>query len=103
MGLFDGKKGIVMGVANDHSIAWAIANYLHSQGADLGFNHLPDKDDRKRMERRVRQLAEPIGAKLIAPCDVSKDDDVKAFFDRVNEAYGTIDFLLHSIAFAPIE
>lgn len=103
MGLFDGEKGLVMGVANDHSIAWAIASYLHSQGADLGFNHLPDKDDRKRMERRVRQLAEPIGAKLIAPCDVSKDDDVKAFFAKAKEIYGTIDFLVHSIAFAPIE
>jgi enoyl-[acyl-carrier protein] reductase I len=103
MGMFDGKKGVVMGVANDHSIAWAIADYLHQQGADLGFNHLPDKDDRKRMERRVRQLAEPIGAKLIAPCDVAKDDDVKAFFAKVQETYGTIDFLVHSIAFAPIE
>ena len=103
MGLFSGKKGIVMGVANDHSIAWAIARYLHCEGADLGFNHLPDKDDRKRMERRVRQLAEPIGAKLIMPCDVSKDDDVKAFFARAKEVYGTIDFLVHSVAFAPIE
>jgi enoyl-[acyl-carrier protein] reductase I len=103
MGLFDGKKGIVMGVANDYSIAAAIANYLHAEGADLGFNHLPDKDDRKRMERRVRQVAEPLGAKLIMPCDVSKDDDVKTFFAKVKEVYGTIDFLLHSIAFAPIE
>ncbi|MBI3464521.1 MAG: enoyl-ACP reductase [Planctomycetes bacterium] len=103
MGLFAGKKGIVMGVANDHSIAWAIAHYLQSEGADLGFNHLPDKDDRKRMERRVRQLAEPISAKLIMPCDVAKDDDVKAFFARAKEVYGTIDFLVHSVAFAPIE
>src|SRR5262249_4749127 len=103
MGLFSGKTGIIMGVANDHSIAAAIAQYLHAQGAELGFNHLPDKDDRKRMERRVRQVAEPLGAKLIMPCDVSKDDDVAAFFARVNETYGAIDFLLHSIAFAPIE
>jgi enoyl-[acyl-carrier protein] reductase I len=103
MGLFDGKKGIVMGVANDHSIAAAIANYLHKEGADLGFNHLPDKDDRKRMERRARQVAEPLGAKLIMPCDVSKDDDVRSFFAKVKETYGSIDFLLHSIAFAPIE
>lgn len=103
MGLFTGKKGIVMGVANDHSIAWAIAHYLHQEGAELGFNHLPDKDERKRMERRVRQLAEPIGAKLIAPCDVSKDEDVQAFFDQAKQTFGKIDFLLHSIAFAPIE
>jgi enoyl-[acyl-carrier protein] reductase I len=103
MSLFDGKTGIIMGVANDHSIAAAIAQYLHSQGAQLGFNHLPDKDDRKRMERRVRQVAEPLGAKLIMPCDVSKDEDVQAFFGRVKDVYGTIDFLLHSIAFAPIE
>ncbi len=103
MGLFTGKKGIVMGVANDHSIAAAIANYLHKEGAELGFNHLPDKDERKRMERRVRQVAEPLGAKLITPCDVAKDDDVAAFFAKVKETFGTIDFLLHSIAFAPLE
>jgi enoyl-[acyl-carrier protein] reductase I len=103
MGLFDGKKGIVMGVANDHSIAWAIADYLHREGAQVGFNHLPDKDDRKRMERRVRKLAEPIGAKLIEPCDVAKDEDVQVFFGKVRDTFGTIDFLLHSIAFAPLE
>jgi enoyl-[acyl-carrier protein] reductase I len=103
MGLFDGKKGIVMGVANDHSIAAAIANALHKEGAELGFNHLPDKDDRKRMERRVRNVAEPLGAKLIVPCDVSKDEDVQQFFGKVRETFGSIDFLVHSIAFAPIE
>jgi enoyl-[acyl-carrier protein] reductase I len=103
MGLFDGKKGIVMGVANDHSIAAAIANTLRKEGAELGFNHLPDKDDRKRMERRVRNVAEPLGAKLILPCDVSKDEDVQGFFAKVKETFGAIDFLVHSIAFAPIE
>lgn len=103
MGLFSGKKGIVLGVANDHSIAWAIASYLHREGADLGFNHLPDKDDRRRMERRVRQLAEPIGAKLIAPCDVAKDEDIARFFAQVKDTFGTIDFLVHSVAFAPLE
>jgi enoyl-[acyl-carrier protein] reductase I len=103
MGLFTGKKGIVLGVANDHSIAWAIADYLHREGAELGFNHLPDKDDRRRMERRVRQLAEPIGAKLIAPCDVSKDEDIARFFGQVQDTFGTIDFVVHSVAFAPVE
>lgn len=103
MAMFAGKKGIVMGVANDHSIAAHIAGFLRGEGADLGFNHLPDKDDRKRMERRARGVAEPLAAKLIAPCDVAKDDDIVAFFAQVKQTYGTIDFLVHSIAFAPIE
>src|SRR5436305_8453628 len=77
MGLFSGKKGLVFGIANDHSIAWAITEKLHAEGAQMGFTHLPDKDPaRPRMEMRVRKLVEPIGAKLIAPCDVQKDADI---------------------------
>jgi enoyl-[acyl-carrier protein] reductase I len=103
MRLFEGKKGIILGVANEFSIAWHIARTLHEEGADLGFNHLPDRDERKRMERRVRRLAEPIGAKLILPCDVSRDEDIATFFQAVRDTYGTIDFLVHSIAYAPAE
>ena len=66
MGLFTGKKGLVFGIANDHSIAWAITEKLHQEGAEMGFTHLPDKDPaRPRMEHRVRKLTEPLGAKLI--------------------------------------
>src|SRR5262249_5517467 len=99
MGLFAGKKGLILGVANDFSIAWAIAQKLLAEGAEMGFTHLPGD----KMERRLRKLAEPIGAKLITPCDVQKDDDVARVFAQAKETYGTLDFVLHSIAFAPID
>jgi enoyl-[acyl-carrier protein] reductase I len=99
MGMFTGKKGLVLGVANDFSIAWAITRKLLDEGADVGFNHLPGD----KMERRVRKLAEPIGAKLVVPCDVQKDEDVARIFDQAIETYGALDFVLHSIAFAPID
>jgi enoyl-[acyl-carrier protein] reductase I len=99
MGLFSGKKGLVFGVANEYSIAWAISRKLLDEGADVGFTHLPGD----KMERRVRKLADPIGAKLITPCDVQQDADVARVFALAKETYGALDFVLHSIAFAPIE
>jgi enoyl-[acyl-carrier protein] reductase I len=96
MGLMDGKKGVVFGVANDHSLAWYIAERLHKEGAEIAFNHLPGE----KMERRVRKLAEPIGAKMIAPCDVTNDADIDAFFNQYREHYDRVDFLVHAIAFA---
>ena len=99
MGLFSGKKGLVLGVANDFSIAWSITEKLVAEGAELGFTHLPGE----KMERRVRRVVDPINPKLLVPCDVQKDEDVAAVFDKVKETFGTIDFVLHSIAFAPIE
>ena len=99
MGLFDGKKGLVFGVANDFSIAWAISKQLIEQGADVGFTHLPGD----KMERRVRKLADPIGSKLVTPCDVQKDEDVARVFAEARAAYGSLDFVLHSIAYAPID
>jgi enoyl-[acyl-carrier protein] reductase I len=104
MSLFDGKKGLVFGIANDHSIAWAITQQLHAQGAEMGFTHLPDKDpERPRMERRLRKLVEPIGAKIILPCDVQNDDDLDRVFSAAKETFGQVDFVLHSIAYAPID
>ncbi len=97
MGLFSGKKGLVLGVANDFSIAWKISEQLHAEGAEIGFTHLPGD----KMERRVRKVAEPIGAKLITPCDVGNDEDVARVFKEAGEVYGSLDFVLHSIAFAP--
>ncbi len=99
MGLFTGKKGLVLGVANDYSIAWAISRKLLDEGAEIGFTHLPGE----KMERRVRKLADPIGAKLVTSCDVQKDEDVARVFDQARKTYGTLDFVLHSIAFAPID
>jgi enoyl-[acyl-carrier protein] reductase I len=104
MGLFDGKKGLVFGIANDHSIAWAITQQLHAEGAAMGFTHLPDKDpERPRMERRLRKLVEPIGAKIILPCNVQDDADIDRFFSAAKETFGQIDFVLHSIAYAPMD
>jgi len=104
MGIMTGKKGLVFGIANDHSIAWAITQQLHEEGAEIGFTHLPDKDpERPRMERRLRKLVEPIGAKIIMPCDVQQDEDLDAVFAKAEETFGEIDFVLHSIAYAPIE
>jgi enoyl-[acyl-carrier protein] reductase I len=99
MGMFSGKTGLVMGVANDRSIAWAMSEALHREGAELGFTHLPSPSS----ERRVTRLVEPLCSKLVIPCDVQSDDDIARVFEAVKQTYGKIDFLIHSIAFAPPE
>ena len=71
MGLMDGKRGVIFGVANDKSIAWGIAQQLHNAGAELAFTYLNEA-----LEKRVRPLAESLGAKIILPCDVASDDDI---------------------------
>jgi enoyl-[acyl-carrier protein] reductase I len=96
MGLMNGKNGFIFGVANDHSLAWHIAEQCHKQGAALGFNYLPNP----KMERRVRQLAEPIGAKAIVPCDVSSDEQISTALHQAHEMMGPLDFVVHAIAFA---
>ena len=99
MGMFAGKTGLIFGVANDFSIAWAVSRKLLDEGAELGFTHLPGD----KMERRVRKLADPIGAKLVTSCDVQKDEDVARVFEEARSTYGKLDFVLHSIAFAPLD
>lgn len=101
MKLLDGKKGIIMGIANDRSIASSIAKSFHLEGAELGFSYLPDTGDRERNKQRLLQVTEDLNPKLIHPCDVTKDADIEAFFQQVKEQMGGIDFLVHSIAFAP--
>ena len=96
MGLMEGTKGLIFGVANDRSLAWHIAEKLHAEGAELGFTHLPPP----KMERRVRILAEPIGAKVILPCDVTDDDQIERVFRGDREVMGDLDFVVHAIAFA---
>jgi len=104
MGLFSGKKGMVFGIANDKSIAWAITQKLHEEGAEMGFTHLPDSDpERPKMERRLRKLVDPIGAKLIMSCDVTADDEIDAVFAAAKETFGELDFVIHSIAYAPMD
>ncbi len=95
MGLLEGKKGLVVGVANDHSIAWGIAKALHREGAELGFTYLGEA-----LERRVRPLAESLHAPLIEPCDLASDEQIAAVMERARETWGEIDILIHSAAYA---
>jgi enoyl-[acyl-carrier protein] reductase I len=96
LGLMNGKRGVIFGVANDRSLAWHIAERLHAEGAELAFTHLPPA----KMERRVRLLAEPLGATCILPCDVTDDGQIKSVFQEANRQIGPLDFIVHSIAYA---
>jgi len=95
MGLLDGKKGLVVGVANERSIAWGIARALHREGAELAFTYLNEA-----LEKRVRPLAERLGAREILPCNVQDDGQIEAVFARLREAFGGLDILIHAVAFA---
>src|SRR6516165_8146479 len=95
--LLDGKVGIVFGVANKRSIAWAIAQAWHKAGARLAFTYQGE-----RLKENVEELAGTFGADtLILPCDVTKDDEIAAVFKTVGEKFGKLHLLLHSVAFAP--
>ncbi|XAO72203.1 MAG: enoyl-ACP reductase FabI [Acetobacteraceae bacterium] len=93
--LMAGKRGLVMGVANDRSIAWAIASACAAQGAELAFTYQGEA-----LGKRVRPLAESIGASLVVPCDVSSDEDIDAAFAEIEKKWGKIDFLVHAIGWA---
>jgi len=95
MGLLDGKTALIFGVANDHSIAWGIANALHQHGASVGFSSVESL-----VERRVRPLATSIGSTFVAPCDVRDDTQIRAVFDRWGAEVGRLDILVHALAFA---
>ncbi|HRK31633.1 MAG TPA: enoyl-ACP reductase [Tepidisphaeraceae bacterium] len=98
MSLLQGKKGIILGVANTNSIAWHIANHCVKQGATCGFGHLPGE----KMQRRVGKAMQEggYGDAWMAPCDVGDDASIEQFFAAAKEKFGTIDFLVHSLAFA---
>ncbi|MDD7909535.1 enoyl-ACP reductase FabI [Pseudovibrio exalbescens] len=93
--LMQGKRGLVMGIANDHSIGWSIAKALADAGAELAFTYQGDA-----FGKRVKPLAESVGADLVLPCDVEDIATVDAVFDRLKEEWGSIDFLVHAIAFS---
>jgi len=95
VGLMHGKRGLVMGVANDHSIAWGIAQALAAQGAELAFTYQGEA-----LGKRVTPLAESLGSSLVLPCDVEDLATVDALFARIGEEWGAIDFLVHSIGFS---
>lgn len=93
-----GQKALVVGVANDQSIAWGVARALKAQGADLAITYLNEK-----AEPHVRPLAEALGASIIAPLDVAEDAQLGALFDRITTEWGRLDTVVHSIAFCPKE
>ncbi len=98
-GILSGKTGVVFGVANKRSIAWAIARAWHQAGAKLIFNYQGD-----RLKDNVEELVAEFGTDTaLYPCDVSKDDEIAAFFDKVSSHTSRLDLLLHSVAFAPRE
>ena len=98
MKLLEGKIALIFGLANEHSIAWGIAQALHAHGAELGCSYAME-----RLGRRVRPLAESVGARLVEECDVTDDDALDRLFEQVAETYGQIDILVHSIAYAQRE
>ena len=97
-GVMDGKRGRVMGVANDRSIAWGIAEAVAKQGAEIAFTYQGDA-----LEKRVRPLAEKVGSNIIIPCDVSSDEAIEETFKLLKEKWDTIDFIVHAIAYSDKE
>ena len=97
-GIMNGKRGIVMGVANDRSIAWGIAEAVAKQGAEIAFTYQGDA-----LEKRVRPLAEKVGSNIIIPCDVSSDEAIEETFKLLKEKWDTIDFIVHAIAYSDKE
>jgi enoyl-[acyl-carrier protein] reductase I len=96
MTLLAGKKALIFGVANKHSIAWAIAEAFHGQGAEVGLSYgIP------QLEKRVLPLAAEIGCTFVEKCDVTSDEEIDAVFARAAEHFGTIDILVHAVAYAP--
>ena len=95
MDLVKGKKGLIMGVANERSIAWGIAKRLSENGAELAFTYLGDA-----LKKRVTPLAETVNSKFLLDCNVENKDDIKKTFEEIKKKWGQIDFLVHAIAFS---
>lgn len=93
--LLKGKRGLIMGVANDKSIAWGIAEALSAQGADLAFTY-----QNEQLKKRIVPLAESLGSNYIKQCDVSNEQSVKILFEELHKDWGSIDFLVHAVAFS---
>lgn len=93
--IMSGKKGLIMGVANDHSIAWGIAKALAEQGAELAFTYQGEA-----LEKRVRPLAESLGSNILIPCDVTDKTSMDNAFQTLKDNWGEMDFVVHAIAFS---
>ncbi len=98
MGILAGKRALIVGVATDRSIAWGIAQAMHEQGAALAFTYANEK-----FRERVEPLAASLGAPLVLPLDVQSDEQIDAAFSRLGQGFGTLDILVHAVAFAPRE
>jgi len=96
MGFLKNKRALIVGLANDHSIAYGIAKAMHREGAELAFTYFTDK-----LKSRVEKAAKEFDSNLIFPCDALQQDQVDAVFDQLKEAWGNLDIIIHSIAFAP--
>ena len=96
--LLEGKKGLIVGVANKRSIAWSIAEALHREGARLAFNYQGE-----RLEENVRSLASGLPGSIVHPCDVTKGDEIDALFAKVKSEFGRLDILIHCVAYAQKE
>jgi enoyl-[acyl-carrier protein] reductase I len=95
MGLLEGKRALIFGLANDHSIAWGIAKALHREGATVGFSSVESL-----MERRVKPLAARLDSPFVEPCDVQDDEDIARVFAAWKDQFGELDILVHAVAFA---
>src|SRR5258708_40112689 len=93
--LMQGKRGLIMGVANDHSIAWGIAQTLHAYGAQMAFTYQGEA-----FGKRVKPLVETLGAKMVMECDVENDQSLERVFGMLERSWGGLDFIVHAIAFS---
>ncbi len=98
MGLLDNKRALIVGVASNRSIAWGIAQAMHREGAELAFTYQNDK-----LRSRVEKYAAEVNSEIIVPCDVSKDEEIQAVFEHLDDYWDGLDILVHSVAFAPKE
>jgi len=98
MGILDGKRALIVGVASNKSIAWGVAQAMRSQGADLAFTYQTE-----RLRSRVEDFAAECNSEITVPCDVQSDDDIQNVFDHLDNYWDGLDILVHSVAFAPRE
>ncbi len=98
MGMLEGKKALIVGVASPRSIAWGIAEAMHHQGAELAFTYQNDK-----LKSRVQKIADQTGSKLTMPLDVGSDEEITAVFETIEKEWGALDIIVHAVGFAPRE
>ena len=98
MGMLEGKKALITGVASNRSIAWGIAQAMHREGAELAFTY-----QNERLKERVQEFAADCGSSVVLPCEVTEDGEIDALFAALNAQWGGLDIMVHSLAFAPRE